>query len=762
MAHPSSRTAETSNAHAVKREPEPYAPEEKHARKRRILTHESTALVQSIANAIVLKNEDIFFLAEPDGSVPLKDHHGLGLYYHDCRFLNGYELRIGGSKPSALAATSARGSMAIFDLTNRDLRIDRDTFVKQESIGIHWVRTIDRRRSALEDWITFQNFALHEISFPVSLTFQAAFEDVFEVRGAAAERRGQLHEPEWEKQTLRFVYDGADGIRRGLRVDLAPRPDRTEGTTAHFEISLRPRETQSISLSLVIQESTGPESAPTKRQTIPDLKSAEETQRQLSKEWHSHQTEIRSDSVLVDRVLDRSLQDLWVLKSMVEKEEYFAAGVPWFVSLFGRDSLITAFQTLAYDPEIAAQTLRLLAKYQGQRVNDWRDEQPGKILHELRVGEMAHLDEIPQTPYYGSVDSTPLFLMLFSRFAAWTGDLGLFRELEQNVERALGWASRYGDLDGDGYVEYKTVSSSGLTNQGWKDSGDAIVNADASLAAPPIALVEVQGYLYAAKQGIADLYERAGDAARAEALRREAKELYERFNRDFWLKDDGFYALALQDGGKPAAVVSSNPGQALWAGIIAPQRAKQTVERLMAEDMFSGWGIRTLSEKEKRYNPIGYHLGTVWPHDNSLIMAGLRQYGFDAEARQLFRGIVEAAVGFPLSRLPELFAGFRREDYDQPVRYPVACHPQAWAAGAVPYMLTTLLGLVPEAFEHRLRIVRPILPDWIDHLQVRRLRVGSAHTDLSFEKSPDGAIAVKVLGVEGPLEVVVEPNVSSE
>ena len=317
-----------------------------------------------------------------------------------------------------------------------------------------------------------------------------------------------------------------------------------------------------------------------------------------------------------------------------------------------------------------------------------------------------------------------------------------------------------GDQNRDGYIEYQSSSKKGLINQGWKDSGDAIVNADGSLARPPISLVEVQGYVYSAKVSLADLYERTGERDRAEQLRSEADELRARFNRDFWLEDKAFYALALQADHKPAAVISSNPGQALWSGIVDPEKAHRTVQRLMAPDMFNGWGIRTLSEQERRYNPIGYHLGTVWPHDNSLIASGFRRYGFDKEACEIFTAIAEAAMYFEHYRLPEVFAGFCREDYGVPVHYPVACHPQAWAAGAIPYLVETLLGLVPEAFDERLRIVRPVLPGFVDRLELRRLRVGRGRVDLHFERTSQGSVSVEVLQVTGSLDVVVEDGSS--
>lgn len=365
----------------------------------------------------------------------------------------------------------------------------------------------------------------------------------------------------------------------------------------------------------------------------------------------------------------------------------------------------------------------------------------------------------PAYPYYGTVDATPLFLVLLARHAAWTGELTLFHELRENVEWALTWIDRYGDSDGDGFVDYRSKTKSGLVNQGWKDSGNAIVNRDGSLAEPPIALVEVQAYVYRAKMDLADLFERAGEPDRAVRLREEARALKDRFNQDFWLEDLGIYALALQAHGKPVAVVSSNPGHALWAGIADWDKAEKTAQRLMAEDMFSGWGIRTLSALEKAYNPTAYHLGTVWPHDNSIIAAGFRQYRLDEYAGRIFSGLSEASLHFDAYRLPELFCGFPYQDYNVPVRYPVACHPQAWAAGSLPFLITAFLGLRPEAFERRLRIVRPMLPEGVDRIYVRRLQVGNAYVDINFERASGGQTTVNVTALDGELDVTLEAEI---
>jgi glycogen debranching enzyme len=410
---------------------------------------------------------------------------------------------------------------------------------------VKWERVIDAHKLALHEMITFQNFRQQRIEFPVALTFQSAFEDVYAVRELLPEQFGTLQPPSWNDGMLSFIYEGKDGLYRSLTVRFAPKVDGTDGTTAHFHLALGPRASQQLQVSLVIAVSTHEDEVQPSIQTQPNLRSVETFLQRSSEQWLSANTEVRTNSLLLNKILERSLRDLRVLQSTIEDQEFFAVGVPWFVTLFGRDSLITALQTLAYNPDIAEQTLRLLASYQRQHLDEWRDAQPGKILHELRVGEMARLGEIPHTPYYGTIDATPLFLILISRHAAWTGQLTLFDELRDHIDAALEWISKYGDLNGDGYIEYASTSGKGLLNQGWKDSGDAIIDADGSLAPPPIALIEVQGYVYLAKLALADLYERAGEPDRAARLRQEAEGLRGRFNRDFWLKEKGFYALAL-------------------------------------------------------------------------------------------------------------------------------------------------------------------------------------------------------------------------
>ncbi|MGE3856155.1 MAG: glycogen debranching N-terminal domain-containing protein [Dehalococcoidia bacterium] len=727
-------------------------------RKHRVLSQGTPSIVSSIAEAVVVKAGNPFLLTQRDGSIPLDDGHGFGLYCRDCRYLSGYEVRLAGAPPDEIACTAALGTSAIFELTNPDIRMPDGALLQRHTLSITWRRAIDADDNALRETMTFTNRSLQRVDVPLELAFAAGFEDVYEVRGLVSARRGDHLPPSWQDGELRFAYRGRDGLHRGATVAFDPPPDEMGTATARFHIVLEPDEVREIAISVLLAEAEElADVCP-----VPSVARREATVSESADRWfagwHTQQMEVDSSSLLLTSVIERSMRDLGMLRTRINGDDFFAAGVPWFVTLFGRDSAVTAIQTLAFDRRIADETLRLLAHYQGRRVDDLHDEAPGKILHELRVGELARLNEIPQTPYYGTVDATPLFLILLARQAAWSGSLDLFHELRGAVDAALDWVEHYGAIEDGGYLVYRSGTGEGLANQGWKDSGDAIVTADGDIATPPIAVVEAQGYAYQALQEIAPLFRRAGEEARAAELLAEADALRERLNRDFWLEDRQFFALALQGDGAPCAVISSNPGHLLWSGVLDVARARAVADRLLRDDMFNGWGIRTLSTEERRYNPIGYHLGTVWPHDNAIIADGFRRYGFADEADRLFDALVQAATHFEDYRLPEVFAGYEREEYHVPVRYPVACHPQAWAAGTLPYMLQSALGLVPEGFDRRLRIVRPRLPGFVDRLMLRGLRVGDAVADIRFERE-DGAVQVRVERVEGDLDVRVEQDV---
>jgi glycogen debranching enzyme len=557
---------------------------------------------------------------------------------------------------------------------------------------------------------------------------------MFVVRGLHQARRGKLRAPRGSGRTLAFRYDGADGHIRTTTLHLDRTPDGSRGALLMYRLRLDPRKTWTLTVACELrdQHSTALESAP-------DASAGPSyDQRQRARAGQlDRQAHVETSNALFNAILGRCFMDLHMLRMRERDRVFFAAGVPWYVALFGRDTLITALEVLAFEPDIAANTLRVLASHQGTQIDDERDEQPGKIPHELRVDEMANLGEIPQSAYFGSVDSTPLFLVLLGAHARWTGSLDLFHELHANVRAALDWIDRFADSDGDGFIDYRTRSSRGLRNQGWKDSANAIVLEDGRLAEPPIALPEVQGEVYLAWQCMADLFERDGDAEYALQLRQRADDLRARFNREFWLAEQRYLAFCRQADGRFSASIASNGAHTLWTGIVDARQARDVARRVLQEDVFSGWGVRTLSARDRSYNPIDYQLGSVWPHDNAMIVAGLQQCGFNAAANQVFTAVMQAAAQFPHFRLPEVFGGYPRDLASKPVRYPVACNPQAWAAGSIPHMLASILGVHADGFNGCLRITRPCLPDWLDWVVVKRLRVGGAEIDLRFERSDD-------------------------
>jgi glycogen debranching enzyme len=743
--------------------PEPKSAPERHQRKEQVLTKGAASVVRSIADAVVIKDDEPFFLCPPSGQIDVDGNHGFGLYHHDTRFLSGYELKLAGVIPNELAATAATGTRAILELTNPGVDLGNGHTIAKERLAVQWLRNLDATKPELHDHISIRNYDRNGAELTLSFALSAGFEDIFAIRGLLDERLGDLHDPRWDGDDLVFRYDGKDGVVRELRVSFDPKAQQRDAGRCTIPLDVPGRGEAHCDVHLRIREEVQPGAAPIEKRTSDKPKRTEERAVKLeggtrNLPWaggDGWDAAVRTDDLAFDAIVARSLGDLRILRGELDGQRYYAAGVPWFSTLFGRDALISAYQTLAFDAAVAGETLRLLAGRQGTKVDDWRDEAPGKILHELRIGELARLDEIPQTPYYGSIDSTPLFLILLARHAQWTGSLDVFHALRENVDRALDWIGKYGDANGDGYVEYASKTSRGLVNQGWKDSGDAIVDSNGNIATPPISLAEVQGYVYAAKLGIADLFERDGDGDGAAKLRSEASALRDRFERDFWSDELGCYVLALQKDGRPCDVISSNAGQVLWSGIASREHAQAVSERLFRSDMNSGWGIRTLSADEKAYCPIGYHLGTVWPHDNALIAEGFRRAGLDDAAERVLLGLVAAATHFPYDRLPECFSGYDRETFGIPVRYPIACHPQAWAAGAIPHLLTTTLGLVPEGFDGRLRVVRPRLPAFVEHLELHGVAVGKGRADLAFDRS-NGSTRAAVSHVDGDLDVRIE------
>jgi glycogen debranching enzyme len=566
--------------------------------------------------------------------------------------------------------------------------------------------------------------------------------------------RGDRDTPVVDDRIVEFGYDGRDGVRRVTKVEFAGAPDRAEvddaGTvTVMFRLHLGPYQTRMLGLTVdTIVDDVSP--APIEFDVaVHDLRRSYE-------DFERDSTQVVTDNELFDQLLARCIRDVRALSTRTtDGHMMLAAGIPWYVTLFGRDALIAAHQLLSVNPDLARDSLELLARHQGTKEDPWRDEEPGKILHEIRQGELAGSGVVPHTPYYGSIDATPWFLILYGAHLRWTGDVEFARALLPNAEAALRWIDDYGDRDGDGFVEYQTRSPGGIRNQGWKDSHDAIVHADGRIAETPIALSEVQAYVYLAKLRMADVYETLEDDQRAEFLRAQAHELKRRFNEAFWMEDEQYFAGALDRDKRQVRTVMSNPGHALYCNIADEAKARATAKRLLAPDMFSGWGIRTLSKAAAAYNPMSYHNGSVWPHDNALIAAGLKRYGFVRSTNRVATALFDAAIHADYLRLPELFCGFTRRSPNKPVSYPVACSPQAWAAGSPFLMLQSMLGISARAERNLLTVNEPHLPSWLHTVELRNLRVGSSRITLLFRREGD-ITSFSLLQREGDIRVVME------
>ena len=698
--------------------------------------------VQDIGDSLVIREWEIFLLTDEAGQVVRGNRSGFGLYHQDTRYLSGYELNFSNARPLLLLSTAELGYSSEQVMTN-PLMVD--------AAGRHVPRgTIHIQRTRVVDDVVEERFHVHNHNpFPVTVGVQyrlaADFADIFEVRGWEAEVRGEVKPPFYEGDRVTMSADCVDGTVRQTSIAFSPAPDSLAGdedlTIASYEIELGSQEGREIFVSISLDAREEPPCDLRRMAVVAERRS----------DWLQETAHVRSGNDFFDAVLTRSLADIRMLWTMESGMSFPAAGTPWYDALFGRDSCIVGMQTLAFRPEIARDVLRALASLQGTKYDSWRDEEPGKIPHELRRGELTLSGELPFAPYYGSIDSTPLFLMLAGEYFRWTGDLEFMRELMPNIEAGVHWLHAYGDTNGDGFIDYEKRSVKGLVNQGWKDSVDSIVHRDGSLAEPPITLVEVQAYAYAALTRLGPVFEALGAGESAARWRAEAAKLRDRFSRDFWMADEGCYALALDGRGARVASVTSNAGHVLWCGAADADQARVVGQRLLQKDMFSGWGIRTLSHHSPRYNPQGYHLGTIWPHDNSIVAMGFKRYGLP-QLGTLATAIFEAAKAFQYYRLPELFGGSPTTPHQTPVPYPVACRPQAWAAGAMPLVTQAMLGLCPDAPNKRLYVVAPELPAFLEEVTVSALRVGDAEVDLSFRRSGQHTY-VMVKDVRGQLEV---------
>ena len=727
---------------------------------------------------LTLKDDDLFLITDTLGNISgcSRDETiaSMGLFCRDTRFLSRLELQIAGCSPILLTCNADKGFALSALCTNPTIpNINAETISIQREIVLN---------GGLFEELTIHNYNTTPVSFELSLSFDADFADLFEIRGFHRKQRGgllrrvpasDLHpttQAPASVEELTLAYQGLDGAILESHIQfLHLRPTHLKGYTAIWQIQLESHASCQLGYRLQMLMNNRSVSGVQIPAVLLQAKAAE-----LMEEdhWRSQITQIRTDNREINLAIERAERDIYLLRQTFDrvstspnnpamKGMVLSAGVPWFCTLFGRDAIIAASQILILDPKIARETLMVLAQYQGKVDDEWREEQPGKILHELRMGEMARCQEIPHTPYYGTIDATPLWLMLYAEYYAWTHDIELLDRLWENAIAAMAWIDRM--CAETGYLSYFRTSARGLVNQGWKDSGDCIVDRHGKIATGPIALCEVQAYVYAAKIRMSELARIRQENDLATRWLHEAQQLKQHFNHDFWIPDREFIAMALDGTGKQVDEIGSNPGQCLSMGLLYPEKAKSVAERLQAPDMFSGWGIRTLSSQSPAYNPIGYHTGSVWPHDNSLIVMGLRSIGAVEQALEVAQSILDMTVRQPYHRPPELFCGYERIDGNSPIQYPIACSPQAWATGTVFQLLQTIVNLVPDAPSNCVRILDPALPPSIRQISFKNLRIGTTSLDLEFTREQDAegegmrvTTSCRVVKKRGNLRVKIE------
>jgi glycogen debranching enzyme len=711
----------------------------------------------------VLKHGDTFAVFDRYGNIEPFGRNEFGVFHQDTRFVSQLVLRLrwGGGEPRRMllmnSAVKEDNAILKVHLTNPDLAASEDGGFGQGTV--HVMRAQALWRGALCDSVRVHNYGERTVRFALHVACGADFADIFEVRGMHRTRRGRMRAPVVEGATLAFGYRGLDKRERRTLIAFEPPPDSLTTAEAVYELELASHAATTLRWTAQCEDEEGVEEAA--RST--DAEPAGQPPRYEIAAGQVHdeivaaraaQPVLRTSNPQVDAWIERSRADLHMLTTRTPHGDYLYAGVPWFSTPFGRDGIIAALQCLWLVPERARGVLSFLAATQATRSSPARDAQPGKILHETRGGEMAAVGEVPFGRYYGSVDSTPLFVMLAGAYHLRTGDLEFMRSLWPHIERALQWIDRYGDPDGDGFVEYARRSPNGLVQQGWKDSHDAVFHDDGKLAEAPVALCEVQGYVYAAKLAASQLAARLGHAPTARVLQAQAEALRARFEEAFWCEDLGTYALALDAQKRPCRVRTSNAGHCLWAGIASADRARRVASTLMSETGFSGWGVRTVASVESRYNPMSYHDGSVWPHDNSIVAAGMARYGLQEQAAGILGGLFDASLCFDLRRLPELFCGFTREAGEDPTQYPQACSPQAWAAGAPLLCLQACLGLEVHAEDGIVRLRSPFLPPFLDRVCIEGLRLTNGSMDLVVTRHTRD-VGVRMTRREGPVELQV-------
>lgn len=698
----------------------------------------------SVNSGQITINDGATFLVT-DSFGMIDDNLAQGFFVDDTRLLSYYEISINRDRFILLASSPINYHSALYQFTNPTLNTIRGT-LPQGRLMISLRRNI---ANGMQEEINITNHHSETVEFQLMLAIRSDFADIFEVKAKQILTRGET------KTTIREGSLTTEYRNGSFYKSLVVQP-KCSSSPAHyangrllFNVVLDPGKTWQTNIHFFALSDA--ECDQNQVCVIP----AKTEAKQVSEDFLAQATKLRSSNADITEYYQQALVDLSSLRIKVEdngKQFWMpAAGIPWFVAVFGRDSVTVSLQTMAVYPEFAHGTLLKLAQLQATEIDDWRDAQPGRMLHELRQDELTQLHQLPYTPYYGTIDTTILWIITLAEAYRWSGDVTILNDCRDALQQALKWIDQFGDFDSDGFVEYQTRSPIGLQNQGWKDSGDAIVYADGTQVASPIALCEVQGYVYDAWKRAAEIYEVWGELEPAKRLRQKADALYQQFNERFWMEDAGFYCLGLDSKKEQIQSIASNPGHLLWSGIVPPLRAKSLVQRLFQPDLWCGWGIRTLSSLNPAYNPISYQLGSVWPHDNAAIAMGLKRYGYHSEANRIAEGIFAAASYFEAGRMPELFAGIERQPNSFPVPYPDANIPQAWAAGSILLLIRTMLGLRANAPQKQLT-VQPLLPEWLPDLDLLNLRVGKATVSLHFWREGNQT-CWKITHLEGELNV---------
>jgi glycogen debranching enzyme len=702
----------------------------------------------SIADAATrtLKHGETFAVFDRHGDIRPLGFENQGVFHEGTRFISQWKLGINGTSPLLLSSSvKEENDFLVVDMTNPVLLLPDERSIPHGAI--HLVRTIFLWDGDFFERLEISSFALQPVSVAIQLGFRADFIDLFEVRGNLRKQRGRLLTPAVAADQITLAYEGLDGVTRQTRIHFSLPPTEISPESAIFRFDLNPQQLKCIDARVSCVVATRPLAEETFHSAFTKVHSAYQ-------DYRKGMTVIQTSNEQFNTWLQQSRADLHLLLTQTPEGLYPYAGIPWFSCIFGRDGIITALETLWLQPEIARGVLLYLAERQATEIKPRQDAEPGKILHEERKGEMVALNEVPFGCYYGSIDSTPLWVMLAGHYYERTGDREFMLRLWPHIEKALAWIDSYGDLDHDGFVEYRQRASGGLVNQGWKDANDSVFHADGSLPDPPIALCEVQGYVYEAKLRAAEIADLLGYAARAGELRTQAEHLKRRFHDSFWCEQIQSYAIALDGSKQQCRIRSSNAGQCLFTGIATPEAAGKIKDLLLSGSFFSGWGIRTIPNHEARYNPMSYHDGSIWPHDNALIAWGLARYGFKDAALRILDALFEASRFMDSNRLPELYCGFRRRRGEGPTLYPVACNPQAWSSASVFLVLQACLGLRLEAARARVHFENPHLPQSLQELKIHDLKVDSGSVDVSVVRH-ENDVALSITRRTGKVEVIV-------